>query len=130
MAENKPKSAKSLAARLEQLDRVIHEKARLGILTSLAAQPEGILFTDLRGQTELTDGNLNRHLKVLVEAGLVKATGSSEGGRSSRTTYRLTPRGLKDFSAYLDHLETVLQQASLAARTARRSSSPRVATDN
>ena len=51
---------------------VIHEKARLGILTSLMTHPDGLLFNDLKELCSLTDGNLNRHLKTLVEAGLVE----------------------------------------------------------
>ena len=54
----------------EGLDRVLHEKARLGILTALQARFDGILFTDLKGLCSLTDGNLSRHVSVLQEAGL------------------------------------------------------------
>ena len=53
------------------LDRVIHEKARLGLLTSLMAHPRGLAFADLKQLCGLTDGNLSRHLQVLQEAGLV-----------------------------------------------------------
>src|SRR5262249_50646096 len=56
----------------EGLERVIHEKARLSIMTSLAAHPSGLVFTDLKEQCALTDGNLSRHLQVLHEAGLVE----------------------------------------------------------
>ena len=56
----------------EGLDRVLHEKARLGILTSLAAHSEGLLFCDLKQLCDLTDGNLSRHLRVLEEAELVE----------------------------------------------------------
>ena len=54
------------------LDRVLHERARLSIMTSLATQPDGLLFTDLKDLCSLTDGNLSRHLQVLHEAGLVE----------------------------------------------------------
>ena len=56
------------------LDRVIHEKARLGLLTSLMAHPKGLAFADLKQLCGLTDGNLSRHLQVLQEAGLVEVT--------------------------------------------------------
>ena len=56
----------------EGLDRVLHEKARLGIMTSLVTRPEGLLFSDLKRLCALTDGNLSRHLEVLREAGLVE----------------------------------------------------------
>ena len=54
------------------LERSLHEKARLGIMTSLVTRPEGILFTELKRLCSLTDGNLSRHLDVLREAGLVE----------------------------------------------------------
>ena len=63
------------------LDRVIHEKARLGLLTSLMAHPKGLAFADLKQLCGLTDGNLSRHLQVLQEAGLVEVTKGYEGNR-------------------------------------------------
>src|SRR4029453_18836085 len=63
------------------LDRVIHEKARLGLLTSLKAHPRGLAFADLKQLCGLTDGNLSRHLQVLQEAGLVEVTKGYEGNR-------------------------------------------------
>ena len=71
------------------LDRVIHEKARLGLLTSLMAHPKGLAFADLKQLCGLTDGNLSRHLQVLQEAGLVEVTKGYEGNRP-HTTCRLT----------------------------------------
>ena len=65
----------------EGLDRAIHEKARLGILTSLIAHPEGLLFNDLKELCSLTDGNLNRHLAVLEEAKLVTTNRPAKRGR-------------------------------------------------
>ena len=61
------------------LDRVIHEKARLGIMTSLVARRDGLSFTDLKELCGLTDGNLNRHLEVLREAGLVRSARTLDG---------------------------------------------------
>jgi len=59
----------------EGLERVLHEKARLGIMTSLVTRPEGLLFSELKRLCALTDGNLSRHLDVLREAGVVDAGG-------------------------------------------------------
>ena len=70
------------------LDRVLHEKARLGIMTSLVTRSEGASFNELKRLCSLTDGNLSRHLDVLQEAGLVEAWRGTEGGRP-QTLYRL-----------------------------------------
>jgi DNA-binding HxlR family transcriptional regulator len=78
------------------LDRVIHEKARLGLLTSLMAHPKGLAFADLKQLCGLTDGNLSRHLQVLQEAGLVEVTKGYEGNRP-HTTCRLTKAGSRRF---------------------------------
>ena len=63
---------KSRTTSTKQLDQIIHEKTRLGIMTTLASKQDGVLFTDLKELNELTDGNLNRHLKVLSDAKLVE----------------------------------------------------------
>jgi DNA-binding MarR family transcriptional regulator len=94
----------------EGLDRVLHEKARLGIMTSLVTRPEGVLFTELKRLCALTDGNLSRHIDVLHEAGLVHAWRGSDGGRP-QTLYRLTPEGRGRFVAYLEELEQVVRDA-------------------
>lgn len=94
------------------LDRVLHEKARLGILTALATRPGGLLFPELASLCSLTDGNLNRHLDVLAQAGLVAVTKEGQG-RASRTTVRLTPTGRQRFREYLAHLEQVLRDAAV-----------------
>ena len=95
------------------LDRVLHEKARLGILTSLSTRPEGLLFGDLRRLCGLTDGNLNRHLDVLQSAGLVEIWKRIEG-RRPQTLVRLSAAGRQKFLAYLDELEQVLRDARAA----------------
>jgi DNA-binding transcriptional ArsR family regulator len=94
----------------EGLDRVLHEKARLGIMTSLVARPEGLLFTELKRLCALTDGNLSRHIDVLQDAGLVHAWRGSDGGRP-QTLYRLTTEGRSRFVAYLEELEQVVRDA-------------------
>ncbi len=98
----------------EGLDRVIHEKARLGVLTSLMTQSKGLAFADLRKLCGLTDGNLSRHLQVLQEAGLVEIIKGYEGNRP-HTTCRLTARGRRRFLDYLAILEKVVRDAAEAA---------------
>ncbi len=97
------------------LDRVLHEKARLGILASLAANSSGLLFNDLKQLCSLTDGNLSRHLAVLSEAGLVEIWKGATGQRP-RTMYRLTVRGRQRFSEYISVLEMVIADAQLKAQ--------------
>jgi DNA-binding MarR family transcriptional regulator len=105
------------------LDRAIHEKARLGILTSLLAHPEGLLFGDLKELCSLTDGNLNRHLAVLEEARLVATSRSAKRGRP-QTVVIMTRSGQRRFEEYLNVLEQVLVDAAAhlqpAATTSRR----------
>ncbi len=98
----------------EGLDRVMHEKARLGVLSSLVAHPKGLAFGDLKQLCGLTDGNLSRHLQVLQEAGLVEITKSFEGNRP-QTTCRLTRSGRKRFLEYLALLEQVVRDAAKTA---------------
>jgi DNA-binding MarR family transcriptional regulator len=93
------------------LDRVIHEKARLGILTSLVAHPEGLLFNDLKELCSLTDGNLNRHLAVLEEARLVATNRATQRGRP-QTVVVMTSAGRRRFQQYLNVLEQVLIDAA------------------
>ena len=92
------------------LDRVLHEKARLGIMTSLVTRPEGAVFNELKRLCALTDGNLSRHIDVLQEAGLVEAWRGTEGGRP-QTLYRLSLEGRARFVAYLEELEQVVRDA-------------------
>ncbi len=104
----------------EGLDRILHEKARLGIMTSLVTQPEGLLFSELKRLCSLTDGNLSRHLDVLREAGLVEVWKGFEN-RRPQTLCRLSAEGRKRFLAYLGELEQVLRDAlPKASRRAER----------
>ena len=96
------------------LDRVMHEKARLGVLSSLMAHPKGLAFADLKLLCGLTDGNLSRHLQVLQEAGLVEISKSFENNRP-QTTCRLTRSGRKRFLDYLALLEQVVRDAAKTA---------------
>ena len=99
------------------LDRVIHEKARLSVLTSLVAHPKGLVFGDLKQMCGLTDGNLSRHLQVLSEAGLVAIEKGYERNRP-QTVVRITPQGRKRYLEYLDVLEQVVRDAARAAKVA------------
>ncbi len=103
----------------EGLERVIHEKARLGILTSLAAHPKGLPFNELKDLCALTDGNLSRHLQQLEEAGLIEIHKGFEKKRP-RTTVKITAAGKTRFSEYLNVLENVVADALAATKTARR----------
>ena len=104
----------------EGLDRVLHEKARLGIMTSLVTRPEGLLFGELKRLCALTDGNLSRHLDVLHDAGLVEVWKGFEN-RRPQTLCRLSPEGRQRFLAYLEELEQVIRDAMpKAARRAER----------
>ena len=100
------------------LDRVMHEKARLGLLSSLAVNAGGLLFNDLKQLCRLTDGNLSRHLSVLSDAGLVEIWKGQSGGRS-QTLYRLTDDGRQRFASYISVLETVVADAQTQATAAK-----------
>jgi DNA-binding transcriptional ArsR family regulator len=122
-------SASDLSGRFayDGLDRTIHEKARLGIMTSLATHREGLLFNDLKQLCSLTDGNLSRHLQVLQAAGLVEAwKGSSR--RRPQTLCRLTRRGREELLEYISVLENVVADAVAARKAANREAQTRSST--
>ena len=96
------------------LDRVFHERARLGIVSSLAGHADGLTFPELKSLCALTDGNLSRHLQVLEEAGYVEISKGYDGKRP-QTRCRLTGPGRARFIDYLAALEQVLRRASQAA---------------
>lgn len=114
MAKNKNEQGRFA---YEGLDRVIHEKARLSVLTSLVAHPKGVVFGDLKQMCGLTDGNLSRHLQVLQEAGLVAIEKGYEQNRP-QTVCRLTPGGRQRYLEYLEVLEQVVRDAAGAAKGA------------
>ena len=122
----KSKDAGNKAGRFayDGLDRTIHEKARLSVLTSLIAHPNGLLFGDLKQLCGLTDGNLSRHLQILQEANLVKTIKSFEANRP-QTVCRITAEGRKQFLDYLSVLEQVVQDAAAAAQSDPPKPSPR-----
>ncbi|MDX1647363.1 MAG: transcriptional regulator [Longimicrobiales bacterium] len=90
-----------------ELDRLIHERVRLGIVSSLAVNGS-LPFTDLRDLLGITDGNLAAHAKRLEEAGYL-VTKKSHDGRTSKTEYELTARGRTELRAYLDHMEAIIR---------------------
>lgn len=92
------------------LDRVIHEKARLGIVTSLATHPQGLLFGDLKEMCSLTDGNLSRHLQILQEAGLIQIWKGFKDNRP-QTLCQLSDEGRRRFLEYINVLENVVTDA-------------------
>ena len=98
----------------EGLDRVIHERARLSILTSLITHPKGLPFNDLKGMCSLTDGNLSRHLRVLESDGILEIAKGVDRNRSL-TICRVTPAGRKRYLEYLTTLEQVLKDAAKGA---------------
>lgn len=107
----------------EGLDRVLHERARLGILTSLVAHPKGVAFADLKRLCGLTDGNLSRHLAVLEGEGIVDVVKSIQNNRP-HTRCRITAEGRRRYLDYLKVLERVVRDAN-AAMTAHAPQSPR-----
>ena len=94
----------------EGLDRVVHERARLSIMTSLATHREGLVFSELKQLCALTDGNLSRHLDVLNDAGLVGIWKGFDG-RRPKTLVRLTRSGRERFTEYLAELERLVKDA-------------------
>jgi DNA-binding MarR family transcriptional regulator len=95
----------------EGLDRTIHERARLSLLTSLITNPKGLTFNDLKELCALTDGNLSRHLRVLEAAKLVEIAKGIDKNRSL-TVCRITPTGRKRYLHYLETLEQVVRDAA------------------
>jgi DNA-binding MarR family transcriptional regulator len=91
------------------LDRVIHERARLAIVSALAVHPS-LTFAELKAILQTTDGNLSVHARKLEEAGYVSCT-KSFAGRVPRTEYRLTAAGRKALERYLAHMEAVIEAA-------------------
>lgn len=107
----------------EGLDRVFHEKARLGIVSSLVGYADGLGFSDLKSLCALTDGNLARHLQVLDEAGYIEIEKGYDAGRSY-TQCRLSAKGRARFADYLSVLEDVLRKATKAAKNTTRANGP------
>lgn len=92
---------------IPQLDRLIHERIRLGIISALAAN-DSLTFNDLKRLLKTTDGNLSVHARKLEEAEYVVCTKSFEG-RVPRTQYRLAPAGRKALEHYLEHMQALIE---------------------
>jgi DNA-binding MarR family transcriptional regulator len=96
------------------LERVIHEKARLSILSSLVARKDGLAFNDLKELCKLTDGNLSRQLQILKDEGFVEINKGAKGNRPL-TMAKLTTQGRKRFLEYIDELQNVVANAAASA---------------
>lgn len=113
-AASKPRSAKAKTGgerhpagnAVPNLDRVIHERMRLGIVSALAVN-DSLTFNELKKLLQTTDGNLSVHARRLEEADYVECTKSFEG-RMPKTEYRLTPAGRNAFERYLNHMEALI----------------------
>jgi len=95
----------------EGLDRVIHERARLSVLTSLITNAKGLTFSDLKQLCSLTDGNLSRHLRVLEKGNMVEIVKGHDRNRP-QTLCRITAAGRKRYLDYLATLEQVVKDAA------------------
>ena len=113
-AGGKPAATKRLeaiaglkAAAPAELDRLIHERLRLGVVSALAVNPS-LTFNELKALLKTTDGNLSVHARKLEDAGYVQCTKSFEG-RTPRTEYRLTAAGRRALEDYLEHMEGLIR---------------------
>jgi len=104
----KPEQIKpALAPSVPDLDRLIHERVRLGIVSALAAN-ESLSFNDLKRLLQTTDGNISVHARKLEDAGYIEVTKSFQG-RMPKTEYKLTPAGRQALEKYLNHMEALIQ---------------------
>lgn len=128
MAQNNRKtelgSPQQTRKALEEINRVFHEKARLGIMTTIIGSSDGMSFIELKELCDLTDGNLNRHLKVLVDTGVLNVRKTGQG-RNTNSLYRLTAKGRRAFEKYLEALETILAAAKESTEARARANQAR-----
>ena len=106
-AEAASTNAAPAAAAHHDLDRIIHERVRLAIVSALAVSP-ALAFNDLKKMLRITDGNLSVHARRLEQAGYIECRKSFEG-RVPRTEYRLTTTGRRALQRYLDHMEALIR---------------------
>jgi DNA-binding HxlR family transcriptional regulator len=114
MNKRKSRSASTPRFAYGGLDRIIHERARLSLLTSLITHPKGLSFNELKQYCALTDGNLNRHLQVLEEAKLVTVAKRHDNNRP-QTLCKITPLGRRRYLEYLEVLEQVILDGTPAS---------------
>ena len=107
----KPQNGPAGQYAYEGLDRLMHERSRLSILSSLMGHAQGLGFNDLKDLCSLTDGNCSRQIQILQEAGLVEVWKSTKKGRP-QTLCRLTDSGRERFAQYIEELEQVIANAS------------------
>jgi DNA-binding MarR family transcriptional regulator len=103
----KSEGTSAASSRADALDRLIHERLRLGIVSALAVN-DSLSFSDLKKLMNTTDGNLSVHARKLEEAEYIACTKSFEG-RMPKTQYRLTPAGRRALERYLDHMEALIR---------------------
>ena len=108
-AHPKPQPARTAHPSPTELDRLLHDHMRLGIVSALAAGDE-MSFTDLKAALNATDGNLSVHARKLEEAGYVACT-KTFSGRTPRTDYKLTSAGRRALEKYLDHMDALIKAA-------------------
>ncbi|HEY6245316.1 MAG TPA: transcriptional regulator [Pyrinomonadaceae bacterium] len=103
-----PREEKARKSAAPHLDRLIHERLRLGIISALAAN-ESLTFSDLKSLMNTTDGNLSVHARKLEEAGYIACTKYFDG-RLPKTEYKLTAAGRTALESYLNHMESLIRQ--------------------
>ena len=104
---SEPATAQAVPGQMPELDRLIHERMRLGIVSALAVN-EALSFNDLKELLRTTDGNLSVHARKLETAGYITCTKYFEG-RVPKTDYELTEIGRRALERYLDHMEALIQ---------------------
>lgn len=106
----------------DELHRVLHEPKRLAIISSVAGSDGGLTFSELKELGDLTDGNLNRHLRMLEDEKIIKLKKILAEGRA-RTVVTLTASGKKRFLAYLSALESILKDANRSVKATSKKTS-------
>ena len=109
-----PKPRASDPGRPANLDRLVHDRTRLAIVSALAVNP-ALTFNELKALTETTDGNLSVHARKLEDAGYLSCTKGFEG-RVPRTEFALTEAGRRALQKYLDHMEAIIRHARAKGR--------------
>jgi DNA-binding HxlR family transcriptional regulator len=105
-AEAKRATHAHVPTSMHEIDRLIHERLRLGIISALAVN-ESLTFNDLKHMVKTSDGNLSVHARKLEEAGYVNCSKSFDG-RTPKTEYSLTTAGRRALERYLNHMEAVI----------------------